>query len=126
MHASVFALVRVRCHKARTVALRVGFLDKLDVYVGGRKVAAGRREFPAVWDVESFEIDLAQGVNDVILRTTKDRPIQYSVWVLSLAFFESDGSPAARPTFDDFAALPDAPERWREPWPFERAHVADY
>ena len=126
MHASVFALMRVRSEHARTVTLRVGFLDKLDVTVGGKKVAAKERAFPAVWDVESFEIDLREGVNDVILRTTKDRPIQYSVWVLSLAWFESEGTPADGLTFDDFPTLPDAPERWREPWPFERAHVADY
>ena len=29
-------------------------------------------------------------------------------------------------TFEGFPGLREAPERWRDDWPFARAHVADY
>lgn len=126
VHASVFALMRVRVDKARKAFLKVGFLDRLDVILNGRKVASLDRSFPAVWDTETVEVALDAGVNDVVLRTTKDRSIQYSVWVLWMSFVDSHGGPDAGVTFEGFPDLRAGPERWRDEWPFERAHVADY
>jgi hypothetical protein len=124
--ASVFCLVRAKAEAKRKVVLEVGFLDKLDVTVNGRSAARLSRDFPAVWDTERVELTLSAGVNDIVLRTTKDRGIQYSVWVLSIRLLEEDGSPARGLTLDTFEGVPDAPERWRERRETKKAHVADF
>jgi hypothetical protein len=115
---SAFVLVRVTSESARQVILEVGSQDQLDVHLNGKQIAGLNRPFPAVWDTETVTLDLAEGVNDVVLRTALARKINWSVWVLSLRLLETDGSPATGLVFDDFPALERTPERWREPDPF--------
>ena len=115
-----YQLIRLRAAAAGKVTLRVGYEDRLLVWVNGAKVGELVRPEPELWDTDDVALDLQEGVNDIVIGATQDRLARWSAWGLYVKFLD-----AQEPAFDDFADLAPTAERFREPWPLEDSIPCD-
>ena len=114
-----YQLLRVQSPEPRELLLRLGFEDRVFVWLNRGRIASLSRPEPKGWDTEDVNLPLPEGVSDLVIGYTQDRMVRWSAWGLYLKFLERDGSIADGLEFEPFEDLDPTPERWREPWPPE-------
>ena len=112
-------LIRVKLPRARKLTLRLGFEDRVAVWLNGRKLADMNHPDPALWATEDVSLKLAAGVNDIVLECSHERWCHWSAWGIYVRFLTPAGKPADDLAFDPFKSLDATPERWREKFPAE-------
>lgn len=112
-------LVRVRARANRRVILRIGFEDRVWVWLGRRCVGKLTCPEPRAWETQDVEIVLKRGWQDLVISHSQERMVRWSAWGLWIKFLNTDGAPADDLDFAPFPKLDPTPERFVEPWPPE-------
>lgn len=122
IHADILShqLIRLKTIRPRRVKIRVGYEDRLWVWLRGKSVAKLDCPLPENWLTSDVTLDLEAGWQDLVITRFQDRPPHHLfAWPVYLKFLELDDTPATNLSFDPFKSLDPTPERYVEPWPPE-------
>lgn len=117
VHTSTAICLSLKAIKACSMTLRLGFEDRLDVWLNTKQQATLDRPSPKHWSTQDVVLQLPAGSCNLVIEHTNDRPTRWSSWGLFVAFLNEQGKCIFDLPMDTFETLDPTPERYRDPWP---------